>query len=244
MITKSQVKYIQSLGQKKLREEENAFVAEGPKIINELLETGHMELLALYCTNTWITAYPAIAAKAAAKLQEISEDSLQRISFLATPHMALGIFKKPAPQPFLEQGIAIMLDSLQDPGNMGTIIRIADWFGVRQLVCSEDCADAYAPKVVQGTMGSIARVQVLYTSLLPFIAAHPHLRLYAATLGGQSLRDTGQITAGMLVIGNESKGIRPEIIAASYRQLTISRLGQAESLNAAVATGIILSHII
>ncbi|HEY4151486.1 MAG TPA: RNA methyltransferase [Chitinophagaceae bacterium] len=246
MITKSQVKYIQSLGQKKFREEEKAFAAEGPKIINELLENASFELLGLYYTAAWKNEYPAIAAKAApGKLYEIAGADLQRISFLTTPHQVLGVFKKPAQQPFrLETGLSLMLDGLQDPGNMGTIIRIADWFGVRQLVCSTDSADAFAPKVVQGSMGSIARVELLYTPLEPFIKENAGLKLYVATLGGQSLRDTGRLTDGMLVIGNESKGVSPSIIAAAYRQVTIPRQGKAESLNAAVATGIILSHVI
>jgi len=247
MITKSQVKYIQSLGQKKLREEENAFVAEGPKIINELLEAASMELLELYYTADWSKEYPAIAGKpGGGKRYEIKEADLERISFLTTPHQVLGVFKKPAPPtPFiLKEGISLMLDGIQDPGNMGTIIRIADWFGVQQLVCSPDCADAFAPKVVQGSMGSIARVELLYAPLEPFVAAHPGLRLYAATLGGQPLAGAGKLREGMLVIGNESKGVSPAILALTYQQLTIPRAGSAESLNAAVATGILLSHLI
>ncbi len=247
MITKSQVKYIQSLGQKKLREEENAFVAEGPKIINELLENASFELLGLYCTDAWKNEYPLLAGKTPpGKLYEMKEAGLQRISFLITPHQVLGVFKKPTPrQPFqLQRGISLMLDGLQDPGNMGTIIRIADWFGLRQLVCSPDCADAFAPKVVQGSMGSIARVELYYTPLLPFIKENTGLKLYAATLGGQPLQTIGKLEEGMLVIGNESKGVSVEIIAAAQHQVTIPRPGSAESLNAAVAAGIILSHII
>ena len=221
-------------------------MAEGPKIINELLETASVELLELYHTGEWVKEYPAIAAKpGAGKRYEIKEPDLQRISFLSTPHQVLGVFRKPSlPQPFgLKNGISLMLDGIQDPGNMGTIIRIADWFGVGQLVCSPDCADAFAPKVVQGSMGSIARVQLLYTPLEPFIKEHPGLRLYAATLGGRPPAGAGKLKEGMLVIGNESKGISPAILAAAYMQLTIPRLGSAESLNAAVATGILLSHL-
>jgi TrmH family RNA methyltransferase len=221
-------------------------VAEGPKIINELLETASIDLLELYHTGEWVKEYPIIATKQGGGLRyEIKEPDLQRISFLATPNQVLGVFRKPAlPQPFrLNNGISLMLDGIQDPGNMGTIIRIADWFGVGQLVCSPDCADAFAPKVVQGSMGSIARVQLLYTALEPFIKEHPGLRLYAATLGGQPPAGAGKLKDGMLVIGNESKGISPAVLAAAHMQLTIPRLGHAESLNAAVATGILLSHL-
>lgn len=245
MITKSQVKYIQSLGQKKFREEEKAFVAEGPKIINELLDTASAALLELYYTGEWAKEHPALAAKPVpGKRYEITESELQRISFLTTAHQALGVFKKPESQPPRLDGLSLMLDGIQDPGNMGTIIRIADWFGVQQLVCSPDCADAFAPKVVQGSMGSITRVQVLYTPLEAFIRQHPDTRLYAATLGGQPPARAGRLKEGMLVIGNESKGISPALLEASFMQLTIPRLGRAESLNAAVATGILLSHLV
>ncbi|HMC84195.1 MAG TPA: RNA methyltransferase, partial [Chitinophagaceae bacterium] len=141
------------------------------------------------------------------------------------------------------QTISIMLDNIQDPGNLGTIIRIGDWFGIKNIVCSADCADAFAPKVVQSTMGSIVRVNLLYTDLVKLVKEQKLLHLYAATLNGEKLNDMQPIKEGIIVIGNESRGIHPELLACCQKKITIQRIGVAESLNAAVAAGIILSHL-
>jgi TrmH family RNA methyltransferase len=246
MITKLQVKYIQSLGQKKFRDEQAVFVAEGPKIINELLGAyaGGPEMI--YATAEWIAAHkPVLKNIAAQKIIEVKEAEMERLSFLQTPNEVLAVFKKPAPAPVHLSGtISLMLDAVQDPGNLGTIIRIADWFGITNIVCSADCADAFGPKVVQGTMGSIARVQLLYTDLVNLVKEQTALQLYAATLNGEKINDMQPVKEGVLVIGNESKGISPPLLERCQRHITIPRLGHAESLNAAVATGIILSHLI
>jgi RNA methyltransferase, TrmH family len=158
----------------------------------------------------------------------------------------LGIFKKPdfsANKP-LRNTISIMLDTIQDPGNLGTIIRCADWFGISQVFCSTDCADAWNIKVVQATMGSIARVQVAYGSLEQWLEQAADIPTYAAVLEGTDLRKHPHINEGIIIIGNESKGISDAVLARCSNRITIPRHGQAESLNAAVATGIILSHII
>lgn len=176
---------------------------------------------------------------------EISESELERISLLQTPNQVLGIFKKPvfaANRP-LRNTLSLMLDTIQDPGNLGTIIRCADWFGISQIICSTDCADAFNPKVVQSSMGSIARVQVLYEPLPEFLAKQPGIPTYAAVLDGTSLRDLPPVKEGIIIIGNESKGISDGVLSLSRHRITIPRKGSAESLNAAVATGIILSHI-
>lgn len=246
MITKSQVKYIQSLGQKKLRDQDRVFVAEGPKIINELLAAGMIEPVALYGVKEWVQQRETGFLNLPLPATVISEAILKSLSFLSTPNQVLGIFKKPGPHPFADfsKGISLMLDDIQDPGNLGTIIRTADWFGVSQIICSISTADAYAPKVVQSTMGSIARVQLLYADLDAIIHANPSTKLYAATLAGTPLQQLDKIDQGVIVIGNESKGIRPSIVKLAYRQITIAGTGKAESLNAAVATGIILSHVV
>jgi TrmH family RNA methyltransferase len=137
-----------------------------------------------------------------------------------------------------------MLDTIQDPGNLGTIIRCADWFGIARIFCSTDCADAYNPKVVQATMGSIARVQVAYGSLAERLKLEPDLPTYAAVLDGTDVRRLPPIKEGVIIIGNESKGIGEEVLALCRNRITIPRHGKAESLNAAIATGIILSHIV
>lgn len=241
MITKNQVKYIQSLSQKKLRDEDSVFVAEGPKIIIELLTMPKLRPLAIYGTTEWWQQHPD--GKTASWAIEVTEDELNRVSFLKTPHQVLGIFKKPEFQ--IPSGDwQLLLDGIQDPGNLGTLIRIADWFGIGQVICSEDSADAYAPKVVQSTMASIGRVEVRYTNLVEYVQAHSHRHFYAAVLNGVPLHEVKTHGAAALVIGNESKGIRPELINELKEFISIPRLGEAESLNAAVAAGIILSHLI
>jgi TrmH family RNA methyltransferase len=242
MLIKSQVKYIQSLSHKKLRDSEGVFVAEGPKLINELL-SAQLPLLQLYAVKEWIEAQHQ---QTPVPVTEIPAADLERISLLQTPNQVLGIFKKPAftanrPE---RNKVSLMLDTIQDPGNLGTIIRCADWFGISHIFCSTDCADAYNPKVVQATMGSIARVQVGYGSLPEWLAQEPGLPTYAAVLEGTDLRQLPSIKEGIIIIGNESKGISPAVLALCKNRITIPRYGQAESLNAAVATGIILSHIV
>jgi RNA methyltransferase, TrmH family len=242
MLIKSQVKYIQSLSHKKLRDSEGVFVAEGPKLINELL-SARMPLQELFAVKEWIEVQKGPLPVA---VTEISQGELERISQLQTPNQVLGVFKKPdfsANKP-LRNTFSIMLDTIQDPGNLGTIIRCADWFGISQVFCSTDCADAWNIKVVQATMGSIARVQVAYGSLEQWLEQEPGLPTYAAVLEGTDLRKLPPVKEGIIIIGNESKGISDAILARCSNRITIPRHGQAESLNAAVATGIILSHII
>jgi len=242
MLIKSQVKYIQSLSHKKLRDSEGVFVAEGPKLINELLSAG-LPLQQLYGVKEWIDRQDQ---RMTASITEISQSELERISLLQTPNQVLGIFKKPAfaaDRP-VRNTLSLMLDTIQDPGNMGTIIRCADWFGISQIFCSADCADAYNPKVVQASMGSIARVQVMYGTLAQLLAEAPDVPTYAAVLNGTDLRTLPPIKEGIIIIGNESKGVSDGLLALSRNRITIPRHGKAESLNAAVATGIILSHIV
>ncbi|MFT4024661.1 MAG: TrmH family RNA methyltransferase, partial [Flavihumibacter sp.] len=152
MITKKQVKYIQSLSQKKLRDSEKQFVAEGPKVVDELLAAGNLQPVAVYATAEWIEKRPA----GSLPVQEISTADLERISFLTTANQVLAVFEKPVPLAATGSW-QLLLDGIQDPGNLGTIIRIADWFGISTVVCSPDTADVFAPKVVQSTMASIAR---------------------------------------------------------------------------------------
>ena len=242
MLIKSQVKYIQSLSHKKLRDSEGVFVAEGPKLINELLSAG-MPVQQLFAVKEWIDAQDRAVA---GMVTEIAPSELERISLLQTPNQVLGIFKKSVlttrrPE---RNTVSLMLDTIQDPGNLGTIIRCADWFGISRIFCSPECADAFNPKVVQATMGSIARVQVIYGSLTGWLEQEPELPTYAAVLHGADLRKVPPIKEGIIIIGNESKGISEELLALCRNRITIPRQGKAESLNAAVATGIILSHII
>lgn len=243
MLVKSQVKYIQSLSQKKSRDEEGVFIAEGPKIINELLSTPNVAVQQLYAVQEWMAQHSGIAAGRAI---EVNEQELERLSLQQTPNQVIGVFKKPvfAKITSYRERLSLMLDTIQDPGNLGTIIRCADWFGIDTVICSRECADVFNPKVVQSTMGSISRVQVMYEDLVAFMQQHSDVPAWAATLHGANLHELSPVEGGLLVIGNESKGIHEELLRLCRHRITIPRKGQAESLNAAVATGIILSHIV
>lgn len=243
MLVKSQVKYIQSLSQKKSRDQEGVFIAEGPKIINELLSRPNIRLQQLYAVPEWISQQGQMQA---GSVIEITAQELERLTQLQTPNQVIGIFKKPEFPEITNyhERLTLMLDTIQDPGNMGTIIRCADWFGIDTIVCSRDSADNFNPKVVQSTMGSISRVRVVYEDLIAFMQQNAAIPAYAATLHGVNLHDLPPIKEGILVIGNESKGIGEELLKHCRHKITIPRKGHAESLNAAVATGIILSHIV
>ena len=244
MLGKSQAKYIQSLGQKKVRDEEDVFVAEGPKIVAELLASADANIIQLYALHDWIEANRNDCN--GVEIIEVDENDLTKISQLTTPNKVLALVKKQeTPEPLPTKGtVSLVLDTIQDPGNLGTIIRIADWFDIKQIICSKNCADMYNPKVVQSTMGSIVRVKMLYTDLAPWLEEQKDVFIYAAALEGQNVTAMKKITEGLIVIGNESKGISAEIFEQVDVKITIPRIGKAESLNAAVATGIILSHIV
>jgi RNA methyltransferase, TrmH family len=242
MLVKSQLKYIQSLGQKKSRDEAGVFIAEGPKIVHELINDIPGQVKQVYAAGEWITSNPSLPPTI--EVVEVTDDELKKISQLTTPNQVLAIAARFATPAHLDTSgrITLALDTIQDPGNLGTIIRIADWFGVTQIVCSRDCADIYNPKVVQATMGSITRLQVLYTDLAEWLRSQA-VRIYAASLEGQDVKTMNMLDEGIIVIGNESKGISEEIMALVNVRITIARKGRAESLNAGVATGVILSHL-
>jgi TrmH family RNA methyltransferase len=174
---------------------------------------------------------------------EVNSIEHQRLSHLQTPNQIIAVIKKlPSTKPDASS-FTLYLDTIQDPGNFGTIIRTADWFGIKSIVCSPGCADVYNPKVVQSTMASIARVNVYYDENEEWLKGQA-VPVLAATLHGRSLYDRSKMKEGILIIGNESKGVRKEILRYATEQITIPKRGEAESLNAAVATGIILSHLL
>jgi len=244
MITKNQVKYIQSLGQKKSRDEENCFIAEGPKLVNELMTASNCRIAQFYVLKEWIDEHAN--AKDHGEVIEVSAAELEKISQLTTPNQVLAVVEKIQwkNEPIVKGAISLVLDTIQDPGNMGTIIRLADWFGVKTIFCSSDCVDVYNPKVVQASMGSISRVRVEYTDILSLLKDNKEVSIYAAILNGRDVTKMEKINDGMIVIGNESKGINEEILNLANVHITIPGKGKAESLNAGVATGIILSHLV
>lgn len=239
MLSKNEIKDIQSLAQKKFRDERQLFTDEGPKIVGELLQLAPQQVQQLYATAEW-------AALHGQGLQPrvISEGDLARISQLQTPNGVLAVLRQwPQQAPVVRGGWHLYLDAIQDPGNLGTIIRIADWFAVKSVVCSAGCADVYNSKVIQSSMASIARIPVYYDRGGAWLHGQ-QAPVYAATLGGRPLPSFRPTDTGILVIGNESKGVRPEIVQLATNQVTIPRKGGAESLNAAVATGILLAQLV
>ncbi len=239
MLTKNEIKYIQSLFHKKQRDEEKLFVAEGPKLADELINTQHI-VKHIYATAKWLKNNTDVKAP----VTEITEIELDKISNLQTPHEVVVVAHQPiAPnEPVLKRNLTIVLDGIQDPGNMGTIIRIADWFGIQQIVCS-DCVEIYNPKVVQSTMGSIIRVNCWYKNLQEW-KQDIGVPVFGALLNGKNIYTIGKTNEGLVVIGNESKGIRESFISKITDPVTIPKAGGAESLNAAVATGIIVGCLV
>jgi TrmH family RNA methyltransferase len=240
MISKSQVKYIQSLGQKKHRDEEQVFLAEGPRLVTDLLQSENVVVKELYALSDWLVANEQILKDI--NTNAVLDRELESMSQLKTPNRVIAIVKKfEQKQPILRGNISLVLDTIQDPGNLGTIVRIADWFGVNQIVCSNDSADLYNPKVVQATMGSIARVNVYYTHLLDWLQNHSEVRVYATMLEGNDVTKMSAIKEGVIMIGNEANGIDKRLLELSNEKITIPKKGKADSLNAAVATGIVLA---
>jgi RNA methyltransferase, TrmH family len=241
MLGKKEIKDIQSLSHKKFRDELNLFIAEGPKIVSELIELMPQQIEKLFSIRKWIETNPSLTRKN--NVVEVSDIELGRLSHLHTPNQVIAVLKKLTSKKPDASSFTLYLDTIQDPGNFGTIIRIADWFGVKNIVCSPGCADLYNPKVVQSTMASIARVNVYYDEKRDWLK-NQNVPIYAATLNGTSLFQYSKADKGVLIIGNESKGISDDIFQYATEQITISKKGEAESLNAAVATGIILSHLL
>lgn len=244
MFSKNKVKYIQSLRLKKFREKYNTFVVEGDKIIQEILQDGNLEVEYVCATNSWIETNKNAQLLLKDKLLFVSEMEMKKITALSTPGAVLAVIKKPNRDRLkinLDHQMALYLDDIQDPGNLGTILRIADWFGIQQVFCSPKCADLYNSKVLQSTMGAFLRINVSKINFESLKNEFPLLPIYGAVLEGKNIFSLQKPTKGILVIGNESKGINPAIIEHLTHKISIPRgeNGGAESLNAAVATGII-----
>lgn len=245
MLSKTIIKYIQSLVLKKVRDKDGVFVAEGPKVIEDLLTSDKFQCQMLCALPEWFIENKHLIKNILREdCIELTQFELEKISSLQTPNKVLAVlYKKEEAEVNLKNTISLMLDGIQDPGNMGTIIRTADWFAVKNIICSLECVDCYNPKVVQATMGSLARVNILYTSLVDFLKANEGINIYPATLSGKNINELEKISQGIIVIGNESKGVSEDLLNLATQQITIPKIGEAESLNAAVATGIILAEI-
>ena len=237
MLSKSEIKLITSLKQKKNRLQHQLFVAEGKKTILELLNS-KLQLHQLFTTT--------LEFDVADVLQTIiTPKELIKISFLKTPNVALAVFKIPQSQPIEFKNLIVGLDNVRDPGNLGTIIRLCDWFGVKELVCNIETVDCYNPKVIQATMGSITRVNVSYLNLENFLSSQKNIQKFGAFMDGETVYNMNLPDSGILVLGNEANGICEEVESQITQRISIPRYGElqaAESLNVANATAILLNE--
>ena len=246
MISKNQIKFIRQLEQKKYRRREGLFVAEGTKVVGDLL--AHYQPHSVYATEEWLAKNTSSVSHHLSSVFTVTDEELRRISFLQHPQQVLALFPLPTMAAanfslFTDHfSLSIALDGIQDPGNLGTIIRIADWFGIEQIICSEDTVDAWNPKVIQATMGSIARVNIIYINLSDLIdTLPPDYPVYGTLLDGDNIYTQPLTPHGLIVMGNEGNGISPEIRQKINRRLFIPSYrtdDTAESLNVAIATAI------
>lgn len=237
MVSKNQIKLITGLQQKKYRNEHQLFLAEGVKVIQELLQS-NIVLDHLFETESIFEMVPA------AQKTLVKEADMKRMSALNTPSSCLAVFHIPTAKPIDSKGLIVALDDIRDPGNLGTIIRLCDWFGVTQLLCSKETVDLYNPKVIQATMGSVSRVQVNYVDLSAFIS-ETTLPVFGTFMDGNNIYKEQLPSEGILIFGNEANGISLALEQKIKNRIAIPRFGnlqQTESLNVATATAIFLSE--
>ncbi len=253
MLSKNKVKLIRSLQQKKFRHEQGLFLVEGEKMIAELLEAssanggGHYQIQELLAVQDWLDQNETLLGDVQFPVESIKEVDLERISALKTPNQVLAVVKMPERNlRNVEDGMILMLDGVRDPGNLGTIIRTADWFGISEVICSMDSVDMYNPKVVQSTMGSLFRIPVSYRELTEAIfdlrINNPLKPVFGATVLGESVYDLDLRSNAIVVLGSESHGISENVGHLLTKKISIPRFGAGESLNVASAAAILCSE--
>lgn len=243
-LSKNKIKYIRSLDLKKNRKNEQLFLAEGPKLIEDLLGTFQCSFLA--ATPDWLSGHPEAPAQ---EVISVTQEELSRASLLKTPQQVLALFRQPVydfkPE-VIDNHLCLALDDVQDPGNLGTIIRLADWFGIEYIFCSPNSADVYNPKTVQATMGALARVKVCHMDLSEVIRSVPEAAIYGTFLDGENIYSQPLTKNGLIVMGNEGNGIGREVEKLINRKLYIpnypSSRDTSESLNVAIATAIVCAE--
>jgi RNA methyltransferase, TrmH family len=237
MLSKAKIKFIKSLQIKKYRKQEQSFIVEGAKSVRELLKS-EFEVTTLVATSEFLST---IKTKEGLEVIEVGEKELQGLGEFQTNDAALAVARIRANDALTLEGseFALVLDDIRDPGNLGTIIRTADWFGVRKIIASGETADFYNPKVISATMGSFTRVKIFYTGLVDYLK-NVDQPIFGTYLSGDNITKVDFGESGFILIGNESKGVHPDLEKLVTRKVTIPKLGDAESLNAAIATAIIL----
>jgi TrmH family RNA methyltransferase len=251
MLSRNQVKHIQSLKQKKFREIHRQFLAEGSKLAIEIVESS-IPVISVYALAGWLKQHEILLHKKDIPFTVISETEMERITTLSSPSPALviaGIPETPAIPASAINDLVLVLDEIKDPGNLGTIIRIADWFGIGSVICSENTVDLYNPKVIQATMGSVTRVSVTYCNLVDFLSSvDPSLRIYGTFPEGENIYSIHPDPQGIIIIGSESSGISPGVVSRVTDKISIPSFStgagrsHAESLNASIATAIVCSE--
>ena len=243
-LSKNRIKYIRSLELKKNRKADKVFLAEGPKLVGDLL--GHFRCRLLIATAEWLSAHKHLPVE---DVTEVSEEELSRASLLKTPQQVLAVFEQPdeaMDASVIGRSLCLALDDVQDPGNLGTIIRLADWFGIEHIFCSPNTVDVYNPKTVQATMGGIARVKLHYTSLPELIGSLKDIPVYGTFLDGENMYTQPLSAYGLIVMGNEGNGIGKEVEQLINRKLYIpnypSERETSESLNVAIATAVVCAE--
>ncbi|MHA8086440.1 TrmH family RNA methyltransferase [Aquirufa sp. Wall-65K1] len=239
MLTNKQIKLINSLHSKKGRSENELFLVEGEKGIQEVMDSDFkVEFLVVN------VEYQHLFSNTSIPIYFVPKEDITKLSTLTINQFGLAVVQSKSALKFNTlDDIVLVLDGVRDPGNLGTIIRICDWYGVKQIVCSNDCTEFYNPKVISATMGSFKRVKCIYVDLLEFFRSHPNHKVIAADLSGENLHHFQFPNKAFIVMGSESHGIRPEISASIQQKITIPRFGEAESLNVAISTGIILDQL-
>ncbi|MDD5571013.1 MAG: RNA methyltransferase [Bacteroidales bacterium] len=251
-LSQNKIKFINSLKQKKFRNEIGLFVAEGEKIVGELIES-NAKINSLYAVGEWLKANSKKTANCKAEINEISENELAKISSLTSPNKILAVIEKfnyTFNKKEIISELSLALEEIKDPGNLGTIIRVADWFGIDNIFCSENTVELYNPKVIQATMGSFLRVKVHYVDLKKAITDFKNeLPVYAATTEEENIYKTGLTKNGLIIIGNESNGISKDLLNIATKKISIPNYNHknnsnknAESLNASIAAAIICSE--
>lgn len=244
MLSKNKIKYLRSLELKKNRKEERVFIAENHKLVGDLL--GHFRCRMLVATRDWLELNPKVSAD---EVIEVTQEELSRASLLKTPQEVLAVFEQPhydfQPE-VIRTSLCLALDDVQDPGNLGTIIRIADWFGIEHIFCSNGTVDVYNPKTVQATMGALARVKLHYCHLPELISGLENVPIFGTFLDGKNMYQEELSPSGLIVMGNEGNGISEEVGKLINRRLYIPNYPQeretSESLNVAVATSIVCAE--
>ena len=238
MLTAHTIKVLQSLDKKKFRQKYNLFLVEGNKIICELFNSN-------FKVKEILSTDPQKLDRTDIPMTHISENELKKISFLKTPKDSVAVCYLAEEEKWVDKNIQLVLDGIQDPGNLGTIIRLADWFGIEQIICSEDTADFYNPKVIQATMGSFTRVNIIYTDLVKYLSETENVNI-GTDMEGENLYTFERPDKINLILGNEGNGMRPETEKLLQKCITIPRFGKSqstESLNVSMAAGIILGQL-